>query len=432
MTTSGHGPVDWGASEASHDHGSAEGDTADATKRMTTADDPHAVADESVARVLAATLAYARERDYTGWDYFDGMSSRIRQWLPGENKWVNIAIQEGIKRAPVNVRRLMLVEQRQNFKGTALFAVANQAAGDYHCDERYHREVDRLSNWLVENQTRGYAGFCGGHQHATQGLHDRLPAKHPGIVSTGYAVRALLAAARRDESYAAIADSALPFVFEELNYRESSDGARIDYHASVEAGETVVVNANAIGARLLLDLHDHRHRPRLRERAERILDYVAGQQTALGGWMYTDPPSASHLSMDNHHNGFILESFLRHREVTGSDRYAETLERGMAFYRETLFEESGAPNWDEESRYPRDIHAAAQGIVLFSVAGDTAFASRIIDWTLSELYAGNGRFSYQKRRFYTKKVTLMRWCQAWMAFALGQYLAARRRASTET
>jgi len=121
--------------------------------------------------------------------------------------------------------------------------------------------------------------------------------------------------------------------------------------------------------------------------------------------------------MDSHHNGFILESFLRHRDVTGSDRYAETLERGMAFYRETLFEESGAPNWDESSSYPRDIHAAAQGIVLFSAAGETRFASRIIDWTLSELYAGDGRFYYQKRRFYTKRFTLMRWCQAWMAFA---------------
>jgi hypothetical protein len=399
--------------------------------RETTTDDSHAVADESVAGVLAQTLAYARERDYTGWDYFDGMSSRIRQWLPGENKWANIAVQEGIKRAPVNVRRLMLVEQRQSFKGTALFALANEAAYDHHRDERYRCEADRLSNWLVENQTRGYAGFCGGHQHATQGLHERLPAKHPGIVSTGYAVRALLAAATRDERYVAVADSALPFVFEDLNYQESGDDARIDYHASAEAGETFVVNANAIGARLLLDLHDHRRRPRLEQRAERILDYVASQQTDLGGWMYTDPPSASHLSMDSHHNGFILESFLRHRDVTGSDRYAETLERGMAFYRETLFEESGAPNWDESSSYPRDIHAAAQGIVLFSAAGETRFASRIIDWTLSELYAGDGRFYYQKRRFYTKRFTLMRWCQAWMAFALGQYLTARRRETAE-
>ena len=413
-------------------------------------DDAHWVTDDAVGETLAETLRYARERDYTGWDYFDGMSSRVRRALPFETKWTNILIQEGIKRAPVNVRRLMLVEQRQNFKGTALFAMANRRAHDRLGDDLYRREADRLTTWLVENQSRGYEGFCGGHQHATQGLDERLSAKHPGIVSTGYAVRALLSGSDGDDpgdgnaggdggseadfddgasggSFAAVAESALPFVFEDLNYRESGGTARIDYHASAEAGETTVINANAIGARLLLDLHERRPRPELRERAERILDYVASRQADVGGWTYTDPPSASHLSMDNHHNGFILESFLRYRAVTGSTRYDDTLERGLAFYRRTLFEPSGAPNWDEDSAYPKDVHAAAEGIVLFSAAGDTAFASRIIDWTLSELYAGDGQFYYQKRRFYTKRFTLMRWCQAWMAFALGEYLEARER-----
>ncbi|SFR49203.1 prenyltransferase/squalene oxidase repeat-containing protein [Halorubrum sodomense] len=405
-------------------------------------DDAHWVADDAVAEILTETLRYARERDYTGWDYFDGMSSRIRRALPFETKWTNILIQEVIKRAPVNVRRLMSVEQRQSFKGTALFVLANRRAYDRLGDACYRREADRLSTWLVENRTRGYGGFCGGHQHATQGLDKRLPAKHPGIVSTGYAVRALLSQSdgtgdvendadpldgAAGGSLAAVAESALPFVFEALNYRESDGTARIDYHAGAEAGEATVINANALGARLLLDLHDRHPRPELRERAERILDYVASQQADVGGWTYTDPPSASHLSMDNHHNGFVLESLLRHREVTGATRYDDTLERGIEFYRRTLFEPSGAPNWDEESAYPKDVHAAAEGIVLFSAAGDTAFASRIIDWTLSELYAGDGQFYYQKRRFYTKRFTLMRWCQAWMAFALGEYLNARER-----
>jgi hypothetical protein len=426
VTASGHGATGDEVEPGSPDDRGRVDEAPAAIGTPASADATHRVTDDSVARVFEETLAYAREREYTGWDYFDGMSSRIRRALPFETKWTNIAIQEGIKRAPVNVRRLMLVEQRQNFKGTALFVMANRAAADHLGDEGYRREADRLAEWLIENRTRGYAGFCGGHQHATQGLHDRLPARHPGIVSTGYAVRALLAASD-DEEYVDVAAAALPFVFDDLNYREVGDSARIDYHASDEPGETVVINANAIGARLLLDLHERRPRPELRERAERILDYVAGRQAAIGGWTYTDPPSASHLSMDNHHNGFILESFLRYREVTGSSRYDDTLERGLEFYRETLFEASGAPNWDETSAYPKDIHAAAEGIVLFSAAGDTAFASRIIDWTLSELYAGDGRFHYQKRRFYTKRFTLMRWCQAWMAFALGQYLRARER-----
>ena len=427
MTTRTPGGDD-AAKPSGDDRGRARGP---GTRSTTSTDGSRAVTTDRVADLLAETLAYAREREYTGWDYFDGMSSRFRRWLPGENRWVNIAIQEGIKRAPVNIRRPMLVEKRRNFKGTALFTMANLSAHDRLGEERYRRDAHALAEWLIDNRSRGYAGFCGGHQHPTQDLEERRAAGHPGVVSTGYAVRALLAVGRADERYADVAESALSFVFSDLNYRETDDGALIDYHASPEPGDTVVVNANAIGARLLLDLYERRRRPYLRRRAERILDYVAGEQTDRGGWMYTDPPSASHLSMDNHHNGFIIESLLRHREVTGGSRYAETLARGLGFYRETLFEPSGAPNWDETSSYPKDIHAAAEGIVLFSAAGNTAFAARIIDWTLSELYAGDGQFYYQRRRFYTKRFTLMRWCQAWMAFALGRYLDACRRESTD-
>ena len=380
--------------------------------------------DRSLADLLAATLEYSRARDYTGWDYFDGMSSRVRQWLPGENKWVNIAIQETIKRAPVNIRPLMLVEQRRNFMGAALFTISNLTAFDVLGDDRYRREAIQLVDWLADNQTRGYAGFCGGHQHATQDLNARRPPRTPDIVSTGYAVRALLAASRFDDDYGEIADTAQSFVFRDLNYRETDGGARIDYHIVADGDDPVVLNANALGARLLLDLYDRTPRSRLRERAERILDYVVGEQADLGGWTYTDPPDGSHLSMDNHHNGFIVESLLRHREVTGSDRYADASDRALSFYRSTLFEETGAPNWDERNRFPRDIHATAQGIITFSRAGDLAFARRILAWACNNLYAGDGRFYYQKRRLYTKRFTLMRWCQGWMAFAIATLLRA--------
>lgn len=44
---------------------------------------------------------------------------------------------------------------------------------------------------------------------------------------------------------------------------------------------------------------------------------------------------------------------------------------------------------------------------------------------MRSLHAGSGRFHYQVRRFGTKPITLMRWCQAWMAYALAVYLAGR-------
>ena len=381
-------------------------------------------------------LGYARDREYTGWDYADGLSSAFVQRLPIESKLVNLAVQETIKRAPVNLRPLFRVEQRRNYKGAALFAMANLDIYTLSGEPRYAAEARSLVDWLLEADNDWCEHFCGGgHRHPLQGLSsDRpsIPGEASGVVSTTYAVQALLQAAAvlDDPEYATVARSAGEFVLEELCYTERDDGACINYTVTKGEREQDVaspphtLNANAIGARLLLELDARFGEPEYREAATSILDYVVSKQTAIGGWMYTDPPTGSHLSMDNFHNGFIIESLLRYRELTGSDRYDATIDRAMSFYRERLFDDDGAPNWDESSTYPRDSHAAAQGIIVFTEAGDLAFARRIIDWAFDALYAGDGQFYYQKRRFYTKRFTLMRWCQAWMAYAISTYLTA--------
>ncbi|WP_229121347.1 antibiotic ABC transporter permease [Halapricum desulfuricans] len=386
---------------------------------------PH-LTDREVVSLLRKTLAYSRRHDYTGWDYGDGMSSRLLQALPIESKWLNIAFQETVKRPPINLRPLFLVEQRRNFKGTALFAMANRTcyqltdgAGE-HTDLDVRAETIRLLDWLLDNQCPGYSGFCGGHQHRLQHLNGQVgDPTDPDVVSTSYAVRALLSNADLGDRYLQAARSAAQFVVEDLDYREVEDGAIIDYH--LNHGDHYTINAGALGARLFLDLYvavgDETHL----DRATALLDHIAGLQTDRGGWYYRDPADASHLSMDTHHNGFVIESFQRYAEVADDARYTDTLDRALPFYR-SLFEADGAPRFDESAAYPRDIHAATQGILVFTYAGEFGRARTVIQWVLDNLYVGDGRYYFRKHRFYTQRITLMRWCQAWMAYALAEHL----------
>lgn len=391
--------------------------------------------DADLLDVLDATLEYARTRDYTGWDYGDGMSSRLLQWLPVDNKYLNLATQELVKRPPVNLRPLLLVEKRRNFKGTALFALANQyrdglSGAESTTDVDHRAEVRALNDWLLANRSVGYEGFCGGHKHPIQHLDGRGHPNDPDVVSTSFAVKSLLAAGDVDPVYPAVARTAADFVVSDLAYRPTDGGAKINYHMN-HPDTYYTINAGALGARLFVDLYAQFGEDVFLERARNLLDYIADLQTDLGGWAYREPPSSSHLSMDNHHNGFVVGSYLRYRNVVGDGRYDETLGDGLRFFREELFEPSGAPNWDESSSYPRDIHAAATGIEVFALAGELAFARRIIDWTLDNLYVGDGRFYYRKHRLYTVRTTLMRWCQAWMAYALATYLRAQARTEAE-
>jgi hypothetical protein len=337
---------------------------------------------------------------------------------------LNIAVQEIVKRAPVNVRPLFFIEQRRNFKGIALFALANFRTYDLFGAERYLQEATTLCDWLLNNQSGAYPEFCGGHQHAIQQVDATVPARSPDIVSTSYAVRALLRYAEHEQSAGAAVTSAADFIRNRLESQEIAAGRRIKYRPGDE-GDAWVLDANALGARLLLDSYAWTGEDSALETATDILDYVAANQTDYGGWMYAEPASASHRTMDNYHNGFIIESFARYREVTGSTRFDDVLDRAASFYRSVLYDETGAPNWTENRSFPKDIHAAAQGIVTFSQLGQPSFAGRILRWTLENLYAGDGRFYYQKRLGYTKRFTLVRWCQAWMAHALSTYHANR-------
>lgn len=377
-------------------------------------------------RLLENTLRYSREREYRGYDYCDGLSSRILQTLPIENKWVNVAFQETAKRSPLNIRAPLLIPKRRSFKGSGLFVMANVTAYELTGRKLYLDQAEMLVNWLVE--TRRKRPFGWGHNHDIQTLNTTVERNTPSIVSVTYITLAILEFAKhRDtEAYSLIREHVPDLIFDTFEYSECRSGARIKYKSTQQDG-VYTINANALGARLLMELHHEFGNETYRDRAELILDYVVSQQTSIGGWKYTDPPSASHLSMDNHHNGFIIESLLRYEELTDSRRYESELNDALSFYKETLYQPDGTPNWDEKRKYPRDIHAAAQGIITFSRSGDIEFAKQILDWSLGALYAGNGEFHYRKQRYYTKKFTLMRWCQAWMAYALSIYVRERGR-----
>lgn len=380
---------------------------------------------ESVLELLEKTLEYARERDYTGYDRFDGISSRILQSLPIDNKYLNAAFQQGVKKAPINLRPWLLVEQRQSYKGTALFAMANIITNAMTGKRLYADEAVDLANWLINNQSTMISCFAGGHQHALQGYRRKTPPNHPDVVSTSYAVKALLTVREVfDISCESTIRSAADFLFAHLDYRVDGNQARIKYRVG-DTDEWYTINSNALGARMLLDLYAAFEEERCREGATKILNYVVSKQTDVGGWYYRDPPSASSLSMDNYHNGFIIETLVQYRDQFDTDEYDDAISDALEFYFGTLFEDTGAPNWDENHAYPKDIHSLAQGLVVSSMVERFDWCERILSWGIAELYAGDGRFLLDVHRSYRRSYTLMRWCQAWMAYGLAAYVGAR-------
>jgi hypothetical protein len=79
---------------------------------------------DHIFNVCRRALAWAKERDYTGYNKHDGLNSPLLWALSLDNRWLRMLFIQGVMRSPVNVRPFFGVRKVRNPKGMALFARA--------------------------------------------------------------------------------------------------------------------------------------------------------------------------------------------------------------------------------------------------------------------------------------------------------------------
>ena len=62
---------------------------------------------------------WLEENDYRGYDTFDGLNSRFLRPFTFENWYLRMALQQGVRRFPINLRPLIGISKSQSTKGMA-------------------------------------------------------------------------------------------------------------------------------------------------------------------------------------------------------------------------------------------------------------------------------------------------------------------------
>lgn len=384
--------------------------------------EPRDIGPERLDAVLDAVYAWSRGRGYRGYNKHDGLNSPLLKGLLGWAKWPRMLAIQGVMRAPVNLRPLLGVPRTYNPKGLALFA---QGLLDRHRADsggQHLAEAERLLGLLQDLRSPGdWHGDAWGYPYPWQDLGFYAPTATPNAVVTSFVCEAYLDAYRstgRDEYLAAVG-RAIPFFERDLTVLKDTDGERCLAYMPLPMTMRVLDVSILIGA-VMAQYASLAGDAARAAAAVPLVRYVVNRQTSEGAWFYTDPPGASPIRHDNYHTGFILDALWRYMEASGDRQWEARYRRGLRFYAEKLFEADGAPRWMSDRDYPRDVHGAAQGILTFARHGDDfpGLAERIAAWALATLYHPSGRFYYQQTRRYTKRFTLLRWCNAWMARAL--------------
>jgi len=388
--------------------------------------------DPTLEQVFEDLFEWCRQRDFAGYDPFDGLNSRVFQRTSfHHSRTARLVWTQLCKRSPLNLRPLALIPAQKNSKGIALFALAALANYRRRKTTEAETEAHVLLDVLWQMRIPDHSGAAWGYNFAWQSRNFLAPQGTAMIVPTAFAARALIEAyeAFADNRYLKIARSVCDFILRDLKRTDESDKLVCFSYSPLDS--TQIFNASLLAGETLASVGALTRETDLCDLAVRAARYVVRRQREDGSWAYGGEPGQQWV--DNFHTAYVLLS-LRRIVKAGNGAEADlnhALKRGYEFWRERFFLADGWPKYYHDSLYPADAHAAATAIITLTELqeldrGALPLAEKIAAWTIRNLRDRQGFFYYQRRRFYTNHTPYMRWTQAWMLYALGRLLETKR------
>lgn len=377
----------------------------------------------SAKEALEQLRAYVESQGYAGWDPYDALNSRLVRGLCLGGKWSRIAATQGMKRCPINLRKLFGVPKGVNPKALGLFLRGYSRLYALNPEAETMERMRFLAARLEELKSVGFTGHGWGYNFDWQSRAFFLPKGTPTAVNTAFIGHALVEAwkATREEGFLRLAIPAADFLAGGLRRLKGPRGFCFSY---TPIDEYAVHNANLLAASLLSRVGKITSRNEQMDLAREAAAYSMHFQREDGSWYYSEWEEARFI--DSFHTGFNLEALRLMLEDGTAEDYREGYDKGVRFYREHFFCGDGTPKYYHDKKYPLDIHAAAQAVAFFSRGGreERELARKVVSWTLKHMRSEKGYFYYQRGRWWVNRIPYMRWAQAWAFRALAEYVSS--------
>ena len=376
-----------------------------------------------ISATISRLLNYIENENYKGYDPYDTLNSFIPFHLLG--KWGLVLAIQFQKRNPINIRPLNGIKKEFNAKAIGLllnaYSLLYEKTGELH----YKEKADYLFQWLIENHSRGFSGYCWGYNFDWATLEKTVRSHHPNIVASSFVGKGIFAyyKATGNTDAPKILESVCNYILNDIPVTENKHGICFSY---TDLKRDCYYNANMLGAEVLAKTYSITTNNEYLNYIQKVVDFTLACQKGDGRWNYSiDLKTGKERSQIDFHQGYILESLYEIQRYAGftGERYNKALEKGARFYRRYQFTDEGISSWRYPKFWPVDIHNQSQGIITFTLLRDLdpeyrTFAQKIADWTINNMQDKSGFFYYQKRKYFTNKIPYMRWSQAWMLLAL--------------
>jgi len=369
---------------------------------------------------------YCVEEGYKGYDPYDGLNSTVFRSLPllNRNKYARLVWIQFFKLFPLNLRKLVGIKKEYNPKALGLFLSGYCNLSEMRAGNDYSDKISFLHKQLLSLISLNWSGACWGYNFDWQAKAFYQPKHTPTVVATSFISNAFLDAYELTEfpEYLEIARSSCDFIIKDLNRTWDSNGDFAFSYSPLD--NSVVFNASLLASRLLARVYEKTKEDNLLSIARKSVSFCCNHQKTDGSWSYGT--ADFHRWIDNFHTGYNLECISDYMKFSGDKSYENNLRKGFDYYINTFFTEKGISKYYNNSVYPVDIHAPAQLVITLSKLNKfeeyRALLDNVLGWTIENMQSPKGYFYYRKNRFYKSRISYMRWAQAWMFYALSEYL----------
>src|SRR6185437_4368388 len=370
---------------------------------------------------------WLESHDYRGYDTFDGLNARYLRPLTFNTSLLRIALQQGVRRFPINLRPFLGIAPERSTK--AMGFLARGFIRLYQCtgEAKWRGRAESMLQWLVENQSPGYSGACWGNHFDYQSRSVFVRALSPSVVWTSLIGHAFLDAYDqfREPKYLETAISCCRHIERDLGTYREGEARCIHYFPRTALH---VHNANTLGASLLARTGSRVGNRSWLNLATQAMQYTANHQRDNGSWYYGE--AANLHWVDNFHTAYVLDCFKWYAKATNDRRFDRHMMYGYRYWKTNFFLVEGTPRYYDRKTLPLDIQCSSQAIdtLVFFQDRDPAsldLAVKVAQWTIKHMQNESGYFYYRRySRWIVNKTPTLHWGQATMLCALAGLLQA--------
>lgn len=231
----------------------------------------------------------------------------------------------------------------------------------------------------------------------------------------------------KEEKYLQVIESISKNIIEEIGYVRLNE-EEICFSYSSEKKD-FVLNASLFAAEFILRSAKLLDKPDWIVLADQACNYVLKNIKEDAYLQYFGDEQNQPVENDVYHSGYEIRMLYRLSELSGREDLKNAADKYFKYFVDTYFDNDGI-RFKKSRKLPVDITGCAEAITTLSVCSTENLGNKelkkLIEFTCNQFQKSDGGFHYRilKSGFLVKQ-TYVRWGQAWMFYALSNYITSR-------